>query len=91
MDKTRPGNLFAAWWNIIICGFAIVSAVSFGVTKSPFGFLVAAVGIALEVVFVRVLVEIHRERRSASGSAEDRYQYEDRANDDAEDRRNHDA
>jgi hypothetical protein len=91
MDQKKPGNLIAAWWNIIICGGIIFGALTFGVTTSPFGFFVAAVGIALEVIFVRVLVEIHKERRSASGLAEDRRQNEDRANNDAEDRRDANA
>lgn len=87
MDQKKPGNLIAAWWNIIICGGIIMSAAWFAVTNSPFGFLVAGVGIAMEIFFVRVLLEIRKERASASRMPEDRGQDEDGADDDSTDGR----
>jgi hypothetical protein len=87
MDQKKPGNLIAAWWNIIICGGIIVGAAWFAVTNSPFGFLVAGVGIAMEVVFVRVLLEIRKERASAPRVPEDRSQDGDRPDDDSTDGR----
>jgi hypothetical protein len=91
MSQKKPGNLIAAWWNIIICAVIIVGAASFAFTTSPFGFLVAGVGVAMEVFFVRALVEIHKERASAPRLTEDRHQDEDRPNHDAEDRRDPDS
>ncbi|MBX3100407.1 MAG: hypothetical protein KF761_12610 [Salinibacterium sp.] len=86
MVQKKPGNLFAAWWNIIICGGLVVGATTFAITTSPFGFLVAAVGIALEVLFVRILIEIHKERSLASRLTEDRDEDEDHSHNDAADR-----
>ena len=89
MSEKKPGNLIAAWWNVIICGVIIVGAASFAVNTSPFGFVVAGIGVAMEVFFVRILLGIHKERRSTPGLTEDRNQNEDRSDHDAEDRGNH--
>ena len=35
----------------------------FGITTSPFGFLVAVIAAVMEVVFVRMLLQIRTERR----------------------------
>jgi hypothetical protein len=63
--KKKPGNLIAAWWNIIVCGAIVIGAAVFGATTNGFGFLVAVAGVGMEIVFIRVLREILKERRSA--------------------------
>jgi hypothetical protein len=66
--KKKPGNLIAAWWNIIVCGAIVIGAAVFGATSNGFGFLVAVVGVGMEIVFIRVLRQIFKERRSAQES-----------------------
>jgi hypothetical protein len=60
--KKKPGNLIAAWWNIIICGAIVIGAAVFGATTNGFGFIVAVVGVGMEIVFIRVLRQIFKER-----------------------------
>jgi len=93
VDK-KPGNLIAAWWNIVICGGIVIGAIVFAMTSSAFGFLIAIVGIVLEVVFVRILLQILKERRERSASArmpEYSEQDEPRADDDESSGRNDDT
>ncbi len=59
----KSGNLIAAWWNITICGGLFIGMIIFGITTSPFGFLVAVIAAVMEVVFVRMLLQIRTERR----------------------------
>ena len=53
---SRLGSIF----NVVVCGSIVVGALYFAFTESPFGFAVAAVGVAMEVVFVRVARRAHR-------------------------------
>jgi Flp pilus assembly protein TadB len=88
----KPGNLIAAWWNITICGAIVVGAVVFGIKSNGFGFLVAIVGVVLEVVFVRILLQILKERREQTASVgmpEDSEQNEAGSDEDAPSGGNH--
>ncbi len=66
MAVKPAGNLFALWFNIICSAAITIGAVVFGLTTNPFGFFVAAIGVAIESVFVRALIKVTRERRAAS-------------------------
>ncbi|MCU1420392.1 MAG: hypothetical protein JWN36_43 [Microbacteriaceae bacterium] len=63
MAEKKSGNLIAAWWNIVICGGLFVGMIVFGITTNPFGFFVAVIAAVMEVVFIRMLLQIHKERR----------------------------
>ena len=65
MTAKKPGNLIAAGFNIAVCGVIVVGSTIMGFTQSPFAFFVAAIGVIMEVLFVRILIEILKERRTS--------------------------
>jgi len=66
MRNRKPGSLVACWWNIVICSIITVGSAVFALTEGPLVVLgVTAIGLVLEVVFVRLLLEVLAERRAA--------------------------
>jgi len=62
----KPGSLVACWWNIVICGVVIVVSAVAALTDGPiFALVVTGIGVVLEVVFVRILLNVLAERRAA--------------------------
>jgi hypothetical protein len=59
MAAGRPGNLPGAWFNVIVCAVITVAGVSSG---GPF---LVIPGIVLEALFIRILIEIYKERRGS--------------------------
>lgn len=55
-----PFNRYGAIVNVVICGALVGLTLWMGFTESPSSFGVAVVGIALEVLFVRIMIRAWR-------------------------------